>query len=336
MSNVSIKKILSKILTYNYMYGEIASFAGAAGNIPNGWEICDGKAVSRTKYIKLFNVIGTTYGEGDGSTTFNLPNLTNRFAVGSTVMSYPQGTNLLSDSTADAGQSHTTYNIYDFPFNAPLVEGQTYTIKAKINTSSEKTLIACCHTGGSIRLGDWVPVNEFGLYKIIFTATSAMASQTGSTYGYGYCRVYVSNNPRGAQSAVTVAGTANVEWISIEAGEQKITLNEKLGSANAIVPEHYHSIAAMTSGAMSANASHSHYTRQLTDTIQKGSKYPRPMGISHTSYSLSITASSTYINHNHTMPATYTQSTGTDVTNLNLPPYTQVFFIIYVGEEATA
>lgn len=48
-------------------------------NIPAGWLLCDGKAYSRTAYAKLFNVIGTTYGVGDGSTTFNVPNLMDYF-----------------------------------------------------------------------------------------------------------------------------------------------------------------------------------------------------------------------------------------------------------------
>lgn len=43
-------------------------------SVPTGWLSCDGSAVSRTTYAKLFSVIGTTYGVGDGSTTFNLPN----------------------------------------------------------------------------------------------------------------------------------------------------------------------------------------------------------------------------------------------------------------------
>lgn len=43
------------------------------GNVPTGWISADGQAVSRTNYAELFNQIGTTYGVGDGSTTFNLP-----------------------------------------------------------------------------------------------------------------------------------------------------------------------------------------------------------------------------------------------------------------------
>lgn len=54
--------------------GSIKPFAGTT--IPNGYLLCDGSAVSRTTYAALFAVIGTTYGSGDGSTTFNVPNLT--------------------------------------------------------------------------------------------------------------------------------------------------------------------------------------------------------------------------------------------------------------------
>ena len=50
--------------------------------LPNGWLLCDGSAISRTTYADLFAVIGTSFGEGDGSTTFNLPDLRGRVGVG--------------------------------------------------------------------------------------------------------------------------------------------------------------------------------------------------------------------------------------------------------------
>lgn len=53
--------------------GFVMPFAGSTA--PEGWLICDGSAVSRTTYSNLYSVIGTTYGSGDGSTTFNLPDL---------------------------------------------------------------------------------------------------------------------------------------------------------------------------------------------------------------------------------------------------------------------
>ena len=62
----------------------VAYFAGVTA--PNGWLVADGSAVSRTTFARLFNRIGVTYGSGDGSTTFNLPNLLDRFAEGSTTV----------------------------------------------------------------------------------------------------------------------------------------------------------------------------------------------------------------------------------------------------------
>jgi microcystin-dependent protein len=57
--------------------GTIIDFAGS--NPPAGWFACDGAAVSRTTYADLFAAIGTIWGAGDGSTTFNVPNFTSRF-----------------------------------------------------------------------------------------------------------------------------------------------------------------------------------------------------------------------------------------------------------------
>lgn len=49
---------------------------------PSGWLLCEGQAVSRTEYVRLFDAIGTLYGSGDGTTTFNVPNLKGRIPVG--------------------------------------------------------------------------------------------------------------------------------------------------------------------------------------------------------------------------------------------------------------
>ena len=73
--------------------GVVWEFAGASA--PTGWLICDGSAVSRTTYGALFTAIGTTYGAGDGTTTFNLPDRRGRTAIG-------VGTGDASDATAHA------------------------------------------------------------------------------------------------------------------------------------------------------------------------------------------------------------------------------------------
>ena len=91
--------------------GTIVPFAGST--IPDGYLTCDGTAVSRTTYSDLFAVIGTTYGAGDGSTTFNLPNLKGRVPVGL------DGTQTEFDTLGETGgskylqeHSHTLYGYH--------------------------------------------------------------------------------------------------------------------------------------------------------------------------------------------------------------------------------
>lgn len=60
--------------------GEVIMYAGTT--VPSGWLLCYGQAVSRSTYADLFAVIGTTFGNGNGSTTFNLPDLRGRVVAG--------------------------------------------------------------------------------------------------------------------------------------------------------------------------------------------------------------------------------------------------------------
>jgi len=60
--------------------GMITAYAGSTA--PTNWQLCYGQAISRTTYASLFAVISTTYGVGDGSTTFNLPDLRGRTVAG--------------------------------------------------------------------------------------------------------------------------------------------------------------------------------------------------------------------------------------------------------------
>lgn len=89
---------------------------------PAGWLKCNGAAISRTLYAKLFGVIGTTYGVGDGSTTFNLPDFRGEFIRGlddgrgidaSRALGTAQGESFAShahtgSSDTHAGHSHGT------------------------------------------------------------------------------------------------------------------------------------------------------------------------------------------------------------------------------------
>lgn len=70
--------------------GAILDYAGA--NPPPGWLACDGRAISRTTYSELFAAIGTAWGGGDGSTTFNLPPASGRASVGAGNVTDANGT----------------------------------------------------------------------------------------------------------------------------------------------------------------------------------------------------------------------------------------------------
>lgn len=97
-----LTKIISDMLTFgSAVEGDVLSFIGskwipkkvsgvpagammsfAGGTAPEDWLLCDGSAIDRTTYAALFTAIGTSFGIGDGSTTFNLPDFRGRTSVG--------------------------------------------------------------------------------------------------------------------------------------------------------------------------------------------------------------------------------------------------------------
>src|SRR6056300_1323548 len=85
--------------------------------VPSGFLECDGDAVSRSTYADLFAIVGTTYGSGDGSTTFNVPDLQDNVAVGKS------GTKNLA-STGGANTVTATGNVGGSTANATLSEAQ--------------------------------------------------------------------------------------------------------------------------------------------------------------------------------------------------------------------
>lgn len=79
---VAIETAIGAKLSSLVNVGEVRLWAGEYENPPAGWLVCSGAAVSRTQYSDLFDVIGTTYGSGNGTTTFNLPDMDDQFAIG--------------------------------------------------------------------------------------------------------------------------------------------------------------------------------------------------------------------------------------------------------------
>lgn len=81
-SQKAVKTYVDTIAGQTYLVpsGGILPYGGSSA--PANYLMCDGTAVSRATYSTLFGIIGTTYGTGDGTTTFNLPNLRNRIPIG--------------------------------------------------------------------------------------------------------------------------------------------------------------------------------------------------------------------------------------------------------------
>jgi microcystin-dependent protein len=87
-----------------------------AGELPRGWLLADGSYVSRSSYAGLFEVIGTQFGEGDGSTTFQLPGFVGRF---------PLGVNTVGMLGLKGGSSEVTLTVDQIPSHSHLVFGNT-------------------------------------------------------------------------------------------------------------------------------------------------------------------------------------------------------------------
>ena len=94
-----------------FVSGMVMTHAGTTA--PSGWVLCYGQAISRTTYADLFTAIGTTYGSGDGSTTFNVPDLRGRVVAGQDDMGGASANRLTSPINGDTlgasggSESHT-------------------------------------------------------------------------------------------------------------------------------------------------------------------------------------------------------------------------------------
>ena len=141
--------------------GQMWLWAGAAGSPPNGWLLCNGQAVSRGTYSALFSIIGTTFGAGNGTSTFNLPDMRGRFplgangnAVGATggsiLHSHSQPTHTHTTevhSHSSASHSHDI-GLTDADSGHQHTQGDTGSVAAHTHTGPSHT-----HSGTSLAFG---------------------------------------------------------------------------------------------------------------------------------------------------------------------------------------
>lgn len=120
--------------------GVVLPYAGSAA--PTGWLLAYGQAVSRTTYAALFAAIGTAYGAGDGTTTFNLPDLRGRVAGGKDNMGGAAASRL---TTAGSGVDGATLGAAG--------GAQTHTLTAAQMPSHTHSVAAGAGSGGNVGAG---------------------------------------------------------------------------------------------------------------------------------------------------------------------------------------
>lgn len=144
--------------------GTIKLYAGASA--PTGYLICDGTAVSRTTYADLFTAIGTTFGVGNGTTTFNVPDFRRRVPVGAG----GTGTGTLGNALGNTGGAEThTLAISEMPLH-----GHPYRASSGGGIGSNTT-------------GGFMVDSDLDQNYSAFTGapTEAMGEQIGGTGGGG-------------------------------------------------------------------------------------------------------------------------------------------------------
>lgn len=145
--NFSSLDTLLASLTPSGTYGQTA-----CASAPTGWLLCYGQAISRTTYAALFTAIGTTYGTGDGSTTFNLPDARGRVLAGLDNMG---GTAASRLTVAGSGTPSTTLGGVGgnellqthLHANTAAQAAHTHTVTAAISAQNQS--LAAGESGGS-------------------------------------------------------------------------------------------------------------------------------------------------------------------------------------------
>ena len=143
--------------------GTVVSFAGSTA--PSGWLLCDGSAISRSTYSDLFVIIGTTYGSGNGSTTFNIPDLRGRAVFGldnmggtaSNRLTTAGGLSSNNSLGATAGNQSITLTTSNLPSHSHTFTGNLVTTSSDAHTHNYQDAYFAENfsggTGGNARYG---------------------------------------------------------------------------------------------------------------------------------------------------------------------------------------
>jgi len=185
-----------------FLPGEVKAVAFAS--TPTGWLLCDGSAVSRATYARLFTAISTTWGVGDGATTFNLPDLRGRALIGDgagaglTARTVGQQTIGAETHTLTAAQSGRPDHGH---------AGSTVNI-ASDGSHSHDVLAAGAGTGP-----DTVKVRNINTDDVGATVAGAAQAAGAHTHGGSTVTIAASGAADAASSHPNMQPSAVVRWI---------------------------------------------------------------------------------------------------------------------------
>ena len=236
--------------------GSVVEWTGT--QTPQGWLLCDGREVSRTTYSELFAAIGTVWGAGDGSTSFNIPDYRDKFVLGA-------GGNV--DLAETGGESKVKLNLNEVPphyhylnnngnddtrltMNAVLTGGNNYNVYMDSSSSTENgPYILTSYSGGGQAHNNMPPY--VGTYYIIkakqsagvvatvvdnlssTSPTNALSANQGKILNDKLTPTVLYYDVNGTNNNISLSdAVSNYTYIEIYAMRGDITTSVKIDSAN--------------------------------------------------------------------------------------------------------
>jgi microcystin-dependent protein len=278
------------------------------GSVVTMWVVCDGRAISRTTYSALFGIIGTKFGSGNGSSTFNLPDLRNTFLIGSNSDS---GTSVEGTTTRSGGTKDAIVVTHDHTLSGDgsHVHGVTVDNSGTLSMSgSTGNAGGHSHTGSTGNAGGHSHTGS--------TGAAGGHSHTGSTGTAGNHR----HDPTRNDFAINDTSQGNY-------GSGRGSGLGPLGNRNIVQTAGDHSHGLSINGV----GDHSHGL-----SINAVGDHQHSVSVASVAdHSHSVSTSGA--NHNHTGsvsgPGSHTHTvatTGSSGTNQNLPPYYALYYVMRI------
>lgn len=239
--------------------GVVVPFAGSSA--PTGYLMCDGATVSRTTYADLFAAIGTTFGAGDGSTTFALPNLKGRVVVG------VDAGQTEFDTLGETGGAKThTLTSTEIPAHTHS-DGTLATDTEASHTHSEGTLATDTAADHSHGTGSLATVSDGGHNHFsVLDGGSVKGVVTSASLSFATLnKVRNDSNQTGVVRNLSLSAPTVAAAVTSSAGSHTHTLAGSTGTGGS----HSHDVTGSTGSA----GSHSHDVTGSTGSTGGGSAH---------------------------------------------------------------